>query len=292
MPTPVVFIHGLWLHADSWKPWVELFRAAGYDPIAPGWPGDSATVAESNAHPERIANVGIDDVVEHYATIIRKLPSKPIVVGHSFGGLVAQKLLGMGLASAAIALDPAQIRGVLPLPLAQLKSAFPVLGNPFNYKRAISQTPKQFRFGFGNAVSATESDALHAKYHIPAPGRPLFEAAFANFLPNTAAKVNTRSGVCELLAEYRGESEHEGAARPIAHHRRRKGSHGSGSRVARRVQVVSQGAECDRVSGISGPRSFAHGRQWLEGSRECVADVAESERTLIGCVNPGLAARG
>jgi pimeloyl-ACP methyl ester carboxylesterase len=178
---------------------VELFRAAGYDPIAPGWPGDSATVAESNAHPERIANVGIDDVVEHYATIIRKLPSKPIVVGHSFGGLVAQKLLGMGLASAAIALDPAQIRGVLPLPFAQLKSAFPVLGNPFNYKRAISQTPKQFRFGFGNAVSATESDALHAKYHIPAPGRPLFEAAFANFLPNTAAKVNTKAQRGPLL---------------------------------------------------------------------------------------------
>ena len=199
MGTPVVFVHGLWLHADSWKPWVELFRAAGYDPVAPGWPGDSATVAESNAHPERIANVGIDDVVEHYATIIRKLPSKPIVVGHSFGGLVAQKLLGMGLASAAIALDPAQIRGVLPLPLAQLRSAFPVLGNPFNYKRAISQTPKQFRFGFGNAVSATESDELHAKYHIPAPGRPLFEAALANFLPNTPAKVNTKAKRGPLL---------------------------------------------------------------------------------------------
>ena len=178
---------------------MELFRAAGYDPVAPGWPGDSATVAESNAHPERIANVGIDDVVEHYATIIRKLPSKPIVVGHSFGGLVAQKLLGMGLASAAIALDPAQIRGVLPLPLAQLRSAFPVLGNPFNYKRAISQTPKQFRFGFGNAVSATESDELHAKYHIPAPGRPLFEAALANFLPNTPAKVNTKAKRGPLL---------------------------------------------------------------------------------------------
>src|SRR5712664_3451029 len=175
MPTPVVFIHGLWLHADSWKPWIELFRAAGYDPIAPGWPGDSPSVAESNAHPERIANVGIDDVVEHYAAIIRKLPAKPVVIGHSFGGLVAQKLLGIGLASAAVALDPAQIRGVLPLPLAQLKSAFPVLGNPFNYKRAVPQTPKQFHSGFANAVSEQESNALHAKYHIPAPGKPLFE---------------------------------------------------------------------------------------------------------------------
>ena len=193
MPTPVVFIHGLWLHADSWKPWIELFRAAGYDPIAPGWPGEPASVAEANAHPEKLANVGINDVVTHYARIIRDLPAppKPIVIGHSFGGLVAQKLLGMGLASGAVALDPAQIRGVLPLPLAQLKSAFPVLGNPFNYKKAVAQTPKQFFYRFGNAVSEQESNELHAKYHIPAPGKPLFEAAFANFLPGTPARVET-----------------------------------------------------------------------------------------------------
>lgn len=199
MPTTVVFIHGLWLHADSWQPWVELFRSAGYDAIAPGWPGESPTVAESNAHPERLANVGIDDVVEHYAKIIRTLPAKPIVIGHSFGGLVAQKLLGMGLASAAVALDPAQIRGVLPLPLAQLQSALPVLGNPFNYKRAVPQTAKQFHSGFANAVSEQESNELHAKYHIPAPGRPLFEAAFANFNPGTAAKVNIKAQRGPLL---------------------------------------------------------------------------------------------
>jgi non-heme chloroperoxidase len=188
--TPVVFIHGLWMHPDSWQRWVELFRAAGYAPIAPAWPGDSASVAEARAHPERLANIGIDAVTEHYAQIIRGLGTKPIVVGHSFGGLFAQKLLGMGLASAAIAIDPAQMRGVLPLPIAQLKSALPVLGNPFNYKRAVALTPKQFHARFANAVSEAESNDLHAKYAIPGPGRPLFEAAFANVFPNTAARVN------------------------------------------------------------------------------------------------------
>lgn len=199
MPTPVVFIHGLWLHADSWKPWLEWFRVAGYDPIAPGWPGEPDTVAEANAHPERLANVGIDEVVAHYAGIIRALPEKPVVIGHSFGGLVAQKLLAMGLASAAVALDPAQIRGVLPLPLAQLKSAFPVLGNPFNYTKAIPQTRKQFFYGFGNALSEEESNELHARYHMPAPGKPLFQAAFANLLPSTPAKVDTNATRGPLL---------------------------------------------------------------------------------------------
>ena len=108
-------------------------------------------------------------------------------------------MLFRSLASAAVALDPAQIRGVLPLPLAQLRSAFPVLGNPFNYKKAIAQTPKQFYFGFGNTLSEQESNALHARYHIPAPGKPLFEAALANFFPNTPAKVNTKATRGPLL---------------------------------------------------------------------------------------------
>jgi len=187
------------MHSDSWKNWVDLFREAGYDAIAPGWPGDSATVADANAHPERVANVGIDAAVEHYAQILRGLDPKPIVVGHSFGGLIAQKLLGMGLASAAVAIAPAQIRGVLPLPLAQLKSALPVLGNPLNYKRAVPQTAKQFHSGFANAVSEQESNELFGKYAIPAPGRPLFEAAFANVFPNTPAKVNVTADRGPLL---------------------------------------------------------------------------------------------
>ena len=62
--TPVIFIHGLWLHASSWQPWADLFAREGYQPLAPGWPGDSATVAESRDNPESIADYGVDDVVE------------------------------------------------------------------------------------------------------------------------------------------------------------------------------------------------------------------------------------
>jgi len=197
--TPVVFVHGLWMHPSSWQPWLELFRAAGYAPIAPEWPGDSPSVGEARAHPERLAGVGIDAITQQYAKTIRNLNAKPIVIGHSFGGLIVQKLLGMGLASAAIAIDPAQMRGVLPLPLAQLQSGFPVLGNPFNYSRSVMLTPKQFHAGFANAVSKKESDELREKYAIPGPGRPLFEAAFANIFSNTAARVNVNADRGPLL---------------------------------------------------------------------------------------------
>ncbi|MYS80324.1 alpha/beta hydrolase [Embleya scabrispora] len=190
-PIPVLFIHGLWLHASSWDAWTELFRAEGYAPSAPGWPGDPDTVAEARANPESIADHGIDDVVEHYAGIIRGLDQPPILVGHSFGGMIAQKLLGQDLAAAAVAVDAAQIKGVLPLPLSALRSTLPVFKNPANRHRAVSLTAAQFRFAFGNAVSAEESDVLFERWAIPAPGKPLFEAAAANFNPHSPAKVAT-----------------------------------------------------------------------------------------------------
>jgi alpha-beta hydrolase superfamily lysophospholipase len=189
--TPVVFIHGLWLHASSWNPWLELFRDAGYDPIAPGWPGEPDTVEEARANADLVANIGIDDVAGHFASIIEGLNAPPVIIGHSFGGLIAEKLLGQNYGAAAVAIDPAQIKGVLPLPLAQLRAGLPALGNPANLHRAVSLTKKEFRFGFGNAVPEEESDALFEKWTIPSPARPLFQAAAANFVMHSQAKVAT-----------------------------------------------------------------------------------------------------
>lgn len=191
MATPVLFIHGLWLHATSWDPWGEKFRAAGYDPLAPGWPGDADTVAACRENPDAIGDHGIDDVVEHIAGLIDTLPEAPILVGHSFGGMIAQKLLGQDRARAAIAIDAAQIKGVLPVPLSALRATLPVFKNPANKHRAVSLTAEQFRFAFANAVSQEESDALFERWTIPAPGRPLFEAAASNFNPHSPAKVDT-----------------------------------------------------------------------------------------------------
>ncbi len=191
--TPVVFVHGLWLHATSWDPWVDFFKEAGYVPTAPGWPGDGDTVADTRDHPDRIAGVGIEQVVEHYAGIIRALPAKPVVIGHSFGGLIVQRLLGQDLAAAAVAIDPAPIKGVLYLPPSALKVASVALRKPANRKAAVALTKEQFRYGFGNMLPAEESDDLYERCAIPSPGKPLFEAALANFTPGSPAKVNTRN---------------------------------------------------------------------------------------------------
>ena len=187
----VVFIHGLWLHADSWAPWTELFQKAGYTPLAPGWPGTSDTVEETRSHPDQVAGKGIDDVVEHYAQIIRGLDAPPVVIGHSFGGLIVQRLLGQDLAAAAVAIDPAPIKGVLSLPLSALRVASIGLRNPANRNKAVALTPEQFRYGFANALPAQESAELYERWTVPSPGKPLFEAASANLVRHSPAKVNT-----------------------------------------------------------------------------------------------------
>ena len=190
---PVVFIHGLWLLPSSWDRWAAVFEAAGYTALTPGWPDDPETVTEANAEPEAFAHKTIGQVVDHFEKIVRGLNRKPALLGHSFGGLLAQILAGRGCSAATVAIDPAPFRGVLPLPISALKSAWPVLGNPANRNRAIPLTFEQFRFGFANAVSEQEAKELYENFAVPASGVPLFQAATANLNPWTEDKVDTEN---------------------------------------------------------------------------------------------------
>jgi non-heme chloroperoxidase len=186
-----VFIHGLWLHATSWTPWMELFASRGYDPVAPGWPGDAPTAEETRAHPEAVAGYGVGDVTDHYSKIIAGLSSPPVIVGHSFGGLIAQRLHAMGFSRACIALAPAQFKGNLALPPAQLRTAWPVLSRPGLRKKTWSHTPDSFARSFANGVPREESDRLFAAYGMPSPARPLFQAGLATFTAHSEAAVDT-----------------------------------------------------------------------------------------------------
>ncbi|HUK64393.1 MAG TPA: alpha/beta fold hydrolase, partial [Dongiaceae bacterium] len=206
--TPVLFIPGLWLHSQSWQNWIDLFREAGYDPIARDWPGVPETVAESRAHPEGMEGQGLGEIVEHYTRIIRTLPAKPIVIGHSTGGLAAQILLDRGLAAAAVAIDSAAIKGVLALPLSSLRVAFPALKDPRNTHKAIALSAAEFRYGFANAVSPEEAAELYQRWAIPGPARPLFQIALANLAPRSAAAVDTGNATRGPLLLITGEKDH------------------------------------------------------------------------------------
>jgi pimeloyl-ACP methyl ester carboxylesterase len=205
---PVVFIHGLWLHSTSWTPWAEMFAAAGHQTYTPEWPGVADTIEETRANPDRQAGKGLAEIIRSHADFVRHLDAAPILIGHSFGGLIVQSLMGESLGAAGVAIDPAQIRGVLPLPIAQLRSAGPILVNPLNRRKAVSLTEAQFRYGFANAVSEEESKQLYDEWTIPSPARPLFEAAMANFNPHSPAKVDTHNNTRGPLLLISGTQDH------------------------------------------------------------------------------------
>jgi non-heme chloroperoxidase len=205
---PAVFVHGLWLLPSSWDRWATLFDEAGYAALAPGWPDDPETVAEANANPDTFANKTVGDVADHFSEVIGKLDRKPVVIGHSFGGLLAQILAGRGLSAATVAIDPAPFRGVLPLPVSALRSSSPVLTNPANRHRAVPLTYEQFRYAFANAVDEEEARQLYDAFAVPAPGAPLFQAATANFNPWTEVKVDHKNPERGPLLIISGEKDH------------------------------------------------------------------------------------
>jgi non-heme chloroperoxidase len=206
--TPVAFVHGLWLLPSSWDRWVTLFEEKGFVAVQPHWPDDPDTVSEANANPEVFAGKGIRDIADHVADVIGRLDKKPAVIGHSFGGLLTQIIAGRGLAAVSVAIDPAPFRGVLPLPISALRVASVAVKNPRNWNRAVPLTYDQFRYGFANAVSEDEAKRLYEAYAVPGPGKPLFQAASANFNPWTEDKVDTKNPQRGPLLIIDGELDH------------------------------------------------------------------------------------
>jgi non-heme chloroperoxidase len=204
---PVVFVHGLWLLPSSWDRWSQLFEEAGFTTLTPGWPDDPDTAEEANRFPGAMAGKTIGQIADHFDAFIRELERKPAIIGHSFGGLLAQILAGRSLSAATVAIDPAPFRGVLPLPISALKSGWPVLKNPANRNRAVPLTFEQFRYGFANAVSEEEANELYLKYAVPGSGAPLFQAATANLIPWTEAEVETYNPMRGPLLIISGEKD-------------------------------------------------------------------------------------
>ena len=205
---PIVFVHGLYLLASSWDPWRAFFEEQGYATLAPGWPNDPETIVEAKDDPEIFANKRIKQVTDHYVEAIGQLKRRPAIVGHSFGGLIAQQLADEALSVVTVAIDPAGFRGVLPVPLSELKSGAPVLSNPANYHRAVTLTYEQFRYGFTNMLEEDEARELYDRYAVPGSGTPIFQAAAANLNPWTEDRVNIRNPERGPLLLIAGEKDH------------------------------------------------------------------------------------
>jgi pimeloyl-ACP methyl ester carboxylesterase len=206
--TPVVFIHGLWLLPSSWAGWAERFEQSGYAPLTPDWPDDPDTVEEARANPEVFARKTLGQIAGHTTEVINALERKPVVLGHSTGGLLAQMLAGRGLAAATVAIDPGVFRGVLPLPLSVLKGVGPFLLNPATRGRAITLTFEQFTYGWVNALDEKEGKELYERYHVAGSGIALVQMGNANLNPWTEARVDTRNPARGPLLIIDGEKDH------------------------------------------------------------------------------------
>jgi len=207
--TPVVFIHGLWLLPSSWDNWVGFFEDNGYAGVTPSWPDDPETVEEARANPDVLAKKTLKQVADHTADVIGRLDKKPVVMGHSTGGLLTFMIADRGLSAASVAIDPGPFRGVLPLPFSALKSASPVLLNPLNRGRAVTLTFDQFKYGWTNAIEdEKEARDLYDAYHVAGPGVALMQMANANLNPFTEAKVDPKNPDRGPLLIIDGEKDH------------------------------------------------------------------------------------
>lgn len=184
----VLFIHGLWVTPTCFDRFMGRARDRGITASAPAWPQLDRPVAELRADPPPgLARVGIAELVDHYAALVRAAATPPVLVGHSLGGLVVLRLLDAGLGRAGVVLDGAPVRGIPPTRRALL-SGLPVVSKPFGWRRLHRMSRSAFAANFANALPADEQDAAFAEHIIPAPGRPIFQLAFSMANPHSVVR--------------------------------------------------------------------------------------------------------
>ena len=164
----------------SWDTWAERFRAQGHDVIVPGWPGiDDRSVEDIRSNPEALKGIGLKQIADNYERIIRALPAKPIIMGHSFGGVITQMLADRGLGVAYVGVAPGQTAGVTALPLSTLWTGTPILANPFGKNGAKPLSKRHFHFTFGNDLPRAESDELWEEFAVNSYNRVFFEGVLS-----------------------------------------------------------------------------------------------------------------
>jgi pimeloyl-ACP methyl ester carboxylesterase len=206
--THLMFVHGAWLAANSWDTFAEYFESRGYEVSAPEWPRKEGDVAELREATEEIEGLGLTEIVDHYETLIRALPAPPVLIGHSFGGLIVELLLDRGLGRAGVAMSPAPPKGILVLPFSTLKVSSSALAHPSKWHGAVPLTLEEFTYGFVNTYSPEDAAAAYERYFVPETGQIFYEAGFANFHLHPPTELDFKSGERAPLLIVGAEKDH------------------------------------------------------------------------------------
>src|SRR6266540_5369186 len=205
---PLMLIHGAWLAANSWENFAEYFESHDYAVSAPEWPRKQGDVEKLREETEELKGLGITEIVDHYEEQIRALGEPPVLIGHSFGGLIVELLLDRGLGRAGVAMSPAPPKGILVLPFSSLKVAAPALAHPSKWHGAVTLTLEEFTYGFVNTFSPEEAAAAYEKYAVPETGQIFYEAGVANFHLHPPTEVHFKSDNRAPLLIVGAEKDH------------------------------------------------------------------------------------
>jgi len=163
----IVFIHGLFMNADSWAEWEKYFENKKYKCIIPEYPYHKGKPSDLRENiPSELGKLELQDIVKHYEDIILQLDEKPILIGHSMGGHIVQILVNKGLATKGICIDSAPPKGVFSFKWSFLKSNLPTI-NPFKGNKACLPSVKWFQYAFCNTMSLKETEDIYNTLVVP-----------------------------------------------------------------------------------------------------------------------------